>query len=134
MADDYAQRTERIKSLLNSYYGADGPPPAGGAVGGPSASVAPATSAPAGGKGGAAAASLVPGLLAMDSPNFNAEAHVAQLLRVYPLEKLMCVGGRRRRPPLLLGFFSGRSGAGGPHGAAHARRWRRLRLSSSIGR
>jgi len=87
MADDYAQRTERIKSLLNSYYGADGPP-AGGGGGGAAASAAPAAAAPSG-KGGAAAASLVPGLLAMDSPNFNAEAHVAQLLRVYPLEKLM---------------------------------------------
>lgn len=87
--EEYAKRAERIKSLLSSYYGADGPPP--DAAGGQAA----AAPAPAPQTGRAAASQpqgaypLLPGVLAMDSPHFKPEEHVAQLLKIYPLEKLI---------------------------------------------
>lgn len=95
MEEDYAKRAERIKSLLSSYYGADGPA-TDGQDGGASAAGQHAMQAPSAAAAAAAqrtsaagAGPLLPGMTAMDSPSFNREEHVAQLLRSQPLDKLI---------------------------------------------
>jgi len=84
---DYARRTERIKNLLSSYYGADGQPgsPAGpGAGGGGAASTSHADSG-----GGAGAGQLQASTATLDSPAYNADRYIAHVLKTYTLDKLL---------------------------------------------
>jgi vacuolar protein sorting-associated protein 51 len=116
--DDYAKRTARIKNLLSSYYGdasQPGTPSAGGGAAefggrppgspsgapppplplGPSASAPPAPSRVAppslrvGGPASASSASAAAATLGADSAAFDADRHVASLVRGLPLERLL---------------------------------------------
>lgn len=88
-SEDYAKRTERIKALLSSYYGGqEGAGGAGGAGGGDGAGAGGPRPGTASFK---AAATAV--MVTMDSPAFNADRHMATMLRTYPLEKLMVRAG-----------------------------------------
>jgi hypothetical protein len=106
--DDYAKRTARIKNLLSSYYGDAGGGGGGGGAPG-SQPGTPGTAAAGGGVGGAAAGTGSPraggspaatgrgatrlavagATLSMDSPAFNADLHLQQMLRGLPLERLL---------------------------------------------
>jgi hypothetical protein len=79
--DEYARRTERIKNLLSSYYGNEG-----GGEGQHAAAEAAAgeSFSPAASKG-----SFSIPIPAMDSPAFNADKHIAQMLKSFTLEKMM---------------------------------------------
>ncbi len=75
---DYARRTERIKNLLSSYYGsADGAQPG----------------TPDGGESPAAGSGNYAGRLktttTLDSPAYNADRHIAHVLKTYTLDKLL---------------------------------------------
>jgi hypothetical protein len=77
--DEYSRRTERIKNLLSSYYGnehGEGQAPAAEPV---SSDHQPSTS-----KG-----SFSVPIPAMDSPAFNADKHITQMLKSYTMEKMM---------------------------------------------
>jgi hypothetical protein len=75
---EYARRTERIKNLLSSYYGAEeNQQPSEGQGAGDSLT-------PAQSKG-----SFSIPIPAMDSPAFNADKHISQMLKSYTLEKMM---------------------------------------------
>jgi hypothetical protein len=100
--DDYAKRTARIKNLLSSYYGDAG---SGGAAaahgasqpgtpgGAPSAASSGSPRTGAGGSpqlSGRGASRLgAGGTLSMDSPAFNADLHLQQMLRGLSLERLL---------------------------------------------
>lgn len=79
-AGDYARRTERIKNLLSSYYGS--------AEHGQSSPLA-ATSSAADplAAGGIARKQL--GTTTLDSPAFDAERHIAQMTKGYPVDRLL---------------------------------------------
>jgi hypothetical protein len=102
--DDYAKRTARIKNLLSSYYGEGGGPgssqPESPAVAAAAAGASPRLGGPAGGPpaggahqpGGSPSRSRAGGpgaALSMDSPAFNADHHLQQLLRGLPLDRLL---------------------------------------------
>eukprot|EP00879_Flechtneria_rotunda_P017668 GHRR01018520.1.p1 GENE.GHRR01018520.1~~GHRR01018520.1.p1 ORF type:complete len:521 (+),score=214.76 GHRR01018520.1:269-1831(+) len=78
-AGDYARRTERIKNLLSSYYGNADPNQQGAAAGpaiGPMARSMPM--GPAAGKGSM-----------LDSPTFNPDRHISQMIRSYTVDHLL---------------------------------------------
>jgi hypothetical protein len=97
--DDYAKRTARIKNLLSSYYGdASQPGTPGGA--GVSPRAAHAAGSPGTGSGSSGATATAPprapqarvggGLaISMDSPAFNADYHLQQMLRGLSLDRLL---------------------------------------------
>lgn len=76
--EDYAQRTQRIKDLLSSYYGNDAEDSGSKGVG---ASRGDAPHSPQ--------RNAVHGASAMDLPVFNADRHVKQMLKSSSLEKLL---------------------------------------------
>ena len=84
-SEDYQKRTERIKALLSSYYGADAA--AGGAQPGPGGQQPAARAGPSAGAPGIGPGSAL--LPSIDTANFNADQHTHSVLRSYPLEKLM---------------------------------------------
>lgn len=92
--DDYAKRTARIKNLLSSYYGDAGQP---GTPGGPdrspqaAAGAQPGSPAAAAPRSGAQAQARFGGgvAMSMDSPAFNADYHIQQMLRGLSLERLL---------------------------------------------
>ncbi len=92
MDDEAARKAERVKALLAGYYGAGDAQPAGAAAAG----------APAAGAGGAAAAggqapgaprrpvaAAAPAIATLDSATFDANQHMAQMLKTSGLERLM---------------------------------------------
>ncbi len=88
-AEEAASRlkAERVKALLSGYYGTGH----GGEAGdGPAAASAGAPQGgAAGGRGAGGRSQPGGGGLTMDSPAFDPEQHIAQILRTYPLEKLL---------------------------------------------
>jgi hypothetical protein len=78
--DDYSRRTERIKNLLSSYYGNAefGESQAHAADPGSNEQL------PSASKG-----SFTVPIPAMDSPAFNADKHITQMLKSYTMEKMM---------------------------------------------
>lgn len=80
-AGDYARRTERIKNLLSSYYGA--------AEQGQASPLAADSSAPPepSATGGIARKQL--GTATLDSATFDAERHIAQMTKSYTVERLL---------------------------------------------
>lgn len=78
MDEDYQKRAARVKAMLSQYYGAEGattdPSPA------PSAS---------GGRGLSARSAAHPAVPSIDTAAFNADNHIANILRSSTLEKLM---------------------------------------------
>lgn len=77
--DEYSRRTERIKNLLSSYYGNEH-----GEGQAPAAEPAPSDHQPSTSKG-----SFSVPIPAMDSPAFNADKHITQMLKSYTMEKMM---------------------------------------------
>jgi hypothetical protein len=80
VGDDYAKRTERIKNLLSSYYGvegSDGQPS-------PRTDAEPQPSLPNLQKN-----SYAPAATGIDSPAFNPDKHIAQILRSFNLDRLL---------------------------------------------
>jgi hypothetical protein len=84
MAEDYAARSERVKALLSSYYGDSAAPSASGTaqLSAPAAAQSAASVTKQGAPG-------QHGFAAIDTPVFNAQQHTQDILRLFPLEKLM---------------------------------------------
>lgn len=80
MDEDYQKRAARVKAMLSQYYGAEGaatePSPAPSAAGGRNVSTTRPSSVH----------SAVPSI---DTAAFNADNHIANILRTSTLEKLM---------------------------------------------
>jgi hypothetical protein len=78
---DYARRTERIKNLLSSYYGSQAP--TAQLAEGLDATASTNVESPV-----YAAARRPPGTT-LDSPAFNPDQHIAQMIAAYSVDKLM---------------------------------------------
>lgn len=84
-------KTERIKQLLSSYYGAPG---AGGAhhpasPGGSAVGPTQHQSADGSGHGMGAARVSTGGAISLDSPAFNPDRHIAHMIQTYSIDRLM---------------------------------------------